>query len=363
MPACELKIVLDREDGTYGGGDSVTGRVEVTAAREVECRALSIALEWKASGKGNTETGRRDVQVLYRGSWREGAAASYDFEVAAPDRPLSFDGKLFRIGWFVTAAADLRLAGDAGAEKPIRIVARRNLVGGSPDRDDDFLSDQRRKQILGKILRTAGWRARLLLALQTLGGDQVFLWLYAAGTTAAIALAVQLWRIWSRGEDSELPGLLLVVLFVVLAALVAGRDRFRRAIASRRIGPVEVTYRPTVPTPGENLSCCVRFQPRTEISLDKATLQIVAREEVVRGSGKHKRTLRAVVHRSEAALPARTQYFHGEAVELEGTVQIPADAPVSFFGSSNRVQWTLEVRLHLGRWIDWKQQLLITVLA
>ena len=117
-------------------GETLTGQVVWSRSGGRQPRRIMVAVHWVASGKGK----RREV-VIHQMSEEDVASQSQivvPLSVEIPFGPLTYDGKLFKISWDVSARADLPLAIDE-TEK-LAFVVRPAIW--SPDQLKSFLHSQ-----------------------------------------------------------------------------------------------------------------------------------------------------------------------------------------------------------------------------
>ncbi len=338
MAKCDLNIVLDRPDRSYKAGERVIGKVEVTACHDCECRKLSVSLEWRTSGKSNTDSGEQHSLELFKGSWRAGQQTAYPFKFTAPAHPLTYHGKLFNVDWHLRARADIPGALDPKVDEQIVLVA--GGVPFEPDEEEvpqeEILAFEKSIEIpiAPKIIFGLGvgflllgffilWHLRKTVHGPSLRESQI--WLFLGATGCLLTGSGALWH----GS--------------------------RHLMLARRLGPVDAKISPEDAHPGGNISCSIRFRPRAELFLTEATLRLVAEEKIVKGSGKNRRTVREVVHQETISLASARRIAMDEGAVLQGAVRLPPDAPCTFFALSNELTWRIEAALNLKRWPDWKR--------
>lgn len=154
--------------------------------------------------------------------------------------------------------------------------------------------------------------------------------------------------------------LLGTLCFVVGVGVFA---RFlRSAVARRKLGPVQVEVNPTTLRPGERLNCTVEFQPQGKINLTESTAKLRAKEWVMQGrGGRRSRRKEDVLYEQPAQLSSGGTAVAGESVRFQANLTVPSDALPSFWASSNRLLWSVEVELKLRHWPDWTHAIPITV--
>jgi hypothetical protein len=113
-----LYIDLDRKDATYLPGEVLTFTCRANQRREV-VESLEVAVLWRTEGKGD-ENG----DVVHSLRLTPGARESEDsqrVEVRLPNSPLSYDGVLFKIHWYVRVVALVAGGEEVQREVPFRL--------------------------------------------------------------------------------------------------------------------------------------------------------------------------------------------------------------------------------------------------
>ena len=114
MARCELDVRLRDDRKSYRPGDKIEGDVHVRVDKNCRCRALRLELRWESySGWGESRAVQR--AVLFSGRWTAGERHVFPFSFVAPSSPLTLRHELVRIGWSLTAVADLSWARDPAA--------------------------------------------------------------------------------------------------------------------------------------------------------------------------------------------------------------------------------------------------------
>lgn len=344
MAKCEMRIVLDRPDQSYKGGEKITGRVEVTVKDECECRALTLTPEWRTHGKGNEDSSQEEPLTLFSGRWQSGQNVSYPFEFPAPYLPVSYRGTLFSVEWSLRARADVPGAIDPKAEVNFIILPGQRPPATVDDSDVEDLLDRMPQSISMQIPPAVG----LAVASASFVLGLWLIWRFWGAVTTGAIKESHMWTLWGGA-----------------ACLLFGSGglwyALRHLILAKKLGAVDVELNSFVVRPDDTLTCKVRFRPHAEIDLTEAKLRLTAKEETVEGSGKNKRTKSATVHKEEVKLVSERRVMAEESVFLEGSFHLAPDAPLTFHGGSNSLEWKVEVRLNLRRLPDWKRDLAIDV--
>lgn len=341
MAKCELHIVLERPEKTYKVGEKIKGAVEVGANDDCECRELTLTPCWRTQGKGNKDSNQDESQVLFKGAWHAGQSASYPFELDAPYGPLTYEGKLFSIHWHLRAHADLPHALDAEVEEAF--LLGRGKIPPEADEEDASAGSP----------RSLEFQVPPNLAL-------------GVGAAITVLCLYVLWHfrdVFTRGVPRG-SHVLMFMMFAAFGLLIGGSiivHGIRHVIMARTLGPVDAQLSSDELSPGDTATLTIRFRPRGEIELTEATLNLTATEKVVKGSGKNKRTLTGIVHEEKITLASERRMMPEEGAVLEGTLHLPPTAPPTFSGSSNSLEWKVDVRLNLRRLPDWRREFWVDV--
>jgi hypothetical protein len=155
---------------------------------------------------------------------------------------------------------------------------------------------------------------------------------------------------WGDGAVGLVFGLVLLIGVGGVAFVL-----IRSWLLRGRFGEIEMTVEPEVVSAGGALSVRISFSPQKETSLQGAVLRLRGFERVVSGSGTNKTTRTHELHSEELEIaPAQLLMSH-RPVRLEGAVNLPIAAGPSFAATSNMLKWTVEVRLLIARFPDWRQ--------
>jgi hypothetical protein len=365
MAKCELQIVFDRADRTYKIGERITGSVRVTVKEDCECRKLTIARQWCASGQGESDqTTPEEEQVIFSGAWRAGQTAAYPFEIETPPGPLTYRGQLFNVGWQLRASADFPGI-DATASESFVLVSSlfsENVQMGTRDEPPP--------QVRGLSDKPSGAYSG--------GCSQVFAAVFAivALFVGLPCLAVGVLNLITIFIPVSLPiaipaGLMQSIFLIVVGGLftLLGSRAFitllRGTLARSRLGPVQVEMSPTTPRRGEAVTCTVRLQPRGPIKLTEATVKVAATEHTsprsADGDDAPTHACQETVFQAREVLATGRTFSAGEEVLLRIAFSIPADAPCTFWGGHNNLIWTVAVELKLKGWPDWTRIVPITI--
>lgn len=120
-PGYEPSVSGDETAFVYPRGARLVGTVHIDASQMIKARAVEISLHWETSGKGDTNRGQSSPIVIHPGGELVGEI-NLPFEIDAPLAPLSYQGTLIKINWFLRVRIDRPWALDMKLDVPIIIV-------------------------------------------------------------------------------------------------------------------------------------------------------------------------------------------------------------------------------------------------
>jgi hypothetical protein len=346
MSKCAVKIVLDRPERTYAAGEKVTGRIEVSVSEDCECQKLSFARAWRTRGRGEDAFGKPEEQVLFSGVWRAGQNAYYPFEFMAPIGPLSYQGQLFNVEWYLHGQAAIAGALDTSADEGFRLVAAEVTPGFN----------------LGPAFRGVESHQKLLRFGQTLAqGCGLIIGVIFLLISLALGLIVR--DVFRRAPTPGPPEWSWLIVWLAFAggSIALFFWAVRPIIAKRRLGPVEAQVTPGIVRPGEAVTCSVRFQPRANIDLSEATATLRGMEIVDWQSGDETHTRRCIISEQPVPFAQDRRLMAGESITVETRLSAPANAPTTFMSAHQQLLWLVSLRLRVHGWPDWTHEIPLIV--
>jgi hypothetical protein len=325
----------------------VLGEVAVRLDASVQCRRLSVTLNWRTHGKGNTDEGKGESLALFEGEWPAGQHR-YPFRFMAPSAPATHHGQLVNVDHYVVARADIPWASDPKAEADILID------GGAAA---DFTSAMAKSVSPTDVRKAMGIIPNIAIGC---GGFAALVCLVIMG----VAMAASVRRGSGVGGILlDMLGTLPAPLFLV-AGLFGVRWGIMRKMRAARLGEPEVTVEPLQPSVGGMVAVAIVINPKTDVVLEEASFDLVCTETATSGSGtnqtRHNHELLRIGQVLDAGggtLPA------GLPAHLKGRLAIPAGSPVSFASPNNRVAWTVQARVRVTGWPPWTAGVPLTVKA
>ena len=317
MSKCDLRIIFDRADRTYRGGEEVNGTVYIEVNQDVECKGILLEGFWRTHGRGNTATGPKATSVLYQGTLRAGESLSYPFRFTAPEGPPTYHGRYLNIDHYLNVRVDIPWAIDPKLKEEYILLPGPRRYGNLP--------------------ALPGGRSM---------AKQVF-----AGVCVPIGVAMIVFGfvLFPWGLVLIPPG--LAFIFFPLW----------KSLAERKIGKVKLSCGSTTVPPGGNLPLRLTFTPRHSSRLNRITAELVGKERCVSGSGTNRTTHTHKFHQQTVVLARECDVAAGRPLQVEGVVPIPETGAFSFHARDNSLIWELQVRVDIPLWPDWVEKRLVIV--
>ncbi|MFH1268528.1 MAG: hypothetical protein ABIK89_22625, partial [Planctomycetota bacterium] len=298
MSKCDLRIVFDRADRAFRGGDEVSGTVYVEVNQDVECNGIVVERFWQTHGRGNTATGPRQSSVVYRGTLRAGQSLEYPFRFTAPDGPPTYHGRYLNVDHYVAVRVDIPWAID-------------------PKQKEEYVLMPGGRQY-GNLPKSVGGTPQAGAAM--------------VGLSAPIGMAII-----GLGVFLFPPcGLVLVPVGLVLVAF-----GLRKLLAEKKIGKVRVFWGNPIAAPGASLPLRLVFTPRQSSRLNQITAKLVGQERCVSGSGTNRTTHTHKFYERTTVVAPECEVVVGRPIQLNAQVPVPQMAAYSFHASDNELSWEL----------------------
>ncbi|HUP24502.1 MAG TPA: hypothetical protein VNB06_16355 [Thermoanaerobaculia bacterium] len=363
MSKCELTVELDEPKRRYRCGEPVTGRVHVRTDGEVTCRKLVIEQVWRTHGRGNQAEGVLNEHVEGDQRWLAGQVHEVPFSFLVPAAPINHHGHLVNVDHYVTARADLPWKLDPRAHADYLVVPSAETPVRYVETEADFgKAAQKALQERTKKAKKSPFRWVWSILLTPLAIVLVVLVLGLLLVLLPIVLVVGLvgWivRITRQGSAERKLGAVEVVVgarklgdpgeahtsVVVAGGFAAIKRRMRRLGGA--------TYLVTIGSP---VTLAVRFTPKSDITIDSATLTVTAKESARSGSGTNATTHQHVLAELTTELSGPRLLPAGQPIHLHGEILLPAGSAPSFTASDNNVTWEMKLAIEIPKWPDWVQ--------
>ncbi len=327
----ELELQLDKD--SYVGGEVVQGAVVLSVPEESSCQSLTVAIGWQTRGKGIAESWYSEPLKLSCAE-SSGARGRYAFSLPVPNGPLSYDGTILSVDWFVKADADLKLHRDLSAKVPIILSANKP---GEP-------------YIYGLSWGAEGGSAREFplrfspegkgMATRDFNYDKVFFLYKLLAAGAALILVGGL-------GGSKLPKadplwtLLLIAGVVVIASGVYGLF-VRKSIRSWQITSPTYVQRGSVTLP-----VLVNITAARQTTLTRIEARVRGREDSRTGT-RSSMSRNHVIYEGESVVMAQNQPLMPDApATFRANLAIPAEAACSFRANYNRIDWGFSIKVSM----------------
>lgn len=117
-----IGVELEGGRDTFLPGEEVSGLVRLSMPDgSVKCRKVTARLQWKTSGKGDTDKGGSEEVEIHPGPLLEGLV-SVPFRLQIPLSPSSYNGILIKVSWCVYVRVDQPWAKDGTLEHPFTVA-------------------------------------------------------------------------------------------------------------------------------------------------------------------------------------------------------------------------------------------------
>ena len=324
MSRCDISIRYDQPDRTYRGGDTVSGEVHVQVNKDTTSNGIQLTHYWKTHGYGNTDSGSHEIEILAGDSeLRAGEDLAFPFSFVAECQPLTYHGHHINIDHYVKVAVDVPWAID-------------------PKDEEEFilLPGKRPPEVTGQRDEMVVFASKTSMKLPP--GCMKALWIFMYIALAVMAVAF----FW-----------LIPIVLLVLAAFWA-----RKKMLASRLGKVELQTPHLVVGAGEGWPLELQFTPKKNCQINGIEVKIRCRESATSGSGTNKTTHHHLVLEKIHVLELADELTSGELFDRRYSVPFPETGAYSLYEGSNRIEWTVEVRIDIPAFPDWKSKQTVQVL-
>jgi hypothetical protein len=328
----KLEIQLDRPDGVYLVGDTISGIVTIHDPDGGRGK-IQLIREWRAHGRGSGDFGSR-AETTIAEHWNAGIS-EVPFSFQMPDGPFTYRGTNTNLDWYVR-------------------VESGGLFNKTKD-ETDFIFGA--VPNMNSIDFGPSYTAPVGYEKTVSGSSKI-------GIIAMIILSIVFCGIGGLIYTAIQPPLIFAIPFAGLFLGVfgfIGYSMLRNNFAQARLGTVNLQIEPLQVRPSENIQ--IRFETITkaDVDLEKIEVKLVQNEFYATGSGTNRTThvvpiLQNIIPISEARA-LRT----GEKLEFALEIPIPPDAATTFSAHDNKVTWQIQITLPIKGWSDWQHLQDITV--
>lgn len=394
MSKCDISVSLQKS--TFLPGEEIAGEVLVKVHEPFLCNALSVILEWRTSGKGNTASDAVETRVVFRGQHQPGEHR-YPFSFVAPRGPFSYQGKLINVDWYIRATADISWATDPKGEAKFTLSPPPEMSDTEPYffgpayKTKNAKAPGNQEDLRGTLVR---WGALLGSALTFLFGvfgldstaknepsrDPTAL---PSATGAPPQSKTPLWLILLFVPVFLYFWVIILGVMLMLGAVILPIRGLYRWMIQSKIGTPQIQTSQRVVCRGDKISITIAFSAKEKISFGKMEVSLLCQESATRGSGKNSTTYREIVYQDRAPLVVEEQKAAldayrdapeqkiyraaqknaqgGETYVLQATLPIAEAIPYTFQASSNHVNNSLKAHIEMLNWPDWREDIPLTV--
>lgn len=344
MSSCKLSVHITNPQKSYFPGQEIHGEVVVTVDSPLcQCNQLTLSVEWRTHGKGNTARGLSEIIRLFQGEWNQGEYR-YPFTIKAPLGPFTYRGHYLNIDWYLKATADIPWAIDPTADTEFLLEPPPGMTLADPyyfgPKYTPPVSLKEGEQNPAVSLTPSG--KELPQEQKKIGIGSILVGLLFALVLGALLIGLPFFA-------------LFMAPFILFFAI-------KKYMVQSKLGVPDVQVEPRVLGQGDNFEVSVRIFPKKEVSFGDVYAEILGREKVVRGSGTSSTTYTHPLHKQRYPFNiAQTKGREGEPIFLQKTIPIPEDAAFTFVASDNHIEWTLRVHIELLGWPDWEETYPLTI--
>lgn len=312
MSKCDVVIEFNRTDRTFIPGETVSGKVHVTANKDVACDGVKVEALWHTHGRGNRAGGSVETTAFPGEQLRAGDRKTYAFSFDVPAGPLTYHGDYLNVDQYIRATVDIPWALDPKAEEEYVLLP--DPAGETHDGDQGIICTGHTK------------KAHKIVLLAFMVG----------ATIASIAFHPYGALAW------------LIVIPIFFMAV-------RNFLASRKLGAASFHLAQSYVSPGQSVPLTIECSPSGRLGINAITATLCAQEAVVSGSGTNRTTHTKTVQDEKTTLCEARQLDFGHQ-EIAGWLPIPETEAWTFRASDNELKWTLTVRVDIPGWPDWVGQ-------
>ncbi len=123
------------------------------------------------------------------------------------------------------------------------------------------------------------------------------------------------------------------------------------------LGQIKCELSSTTFQAGEMVGGELVVQPRKDVRVNAITIDLTAKERCVSGSGSNRKTHHHEVYKQTQTLAQAISLVGDQENRFAMELALPPDAPLSLALESNELIWSVDLRIDLPRWPDWRQSL------
>jgi hypothetical protein len=336
METITLRTVLDKPDNIYKGGEIIAGQVKVSVAERIQSAELVLGLYCKGSSKApniskTIEKKQQEIH-LFIGSWMP-ERYIYPFEIIAPESPLTYQGQIFDVGWYLKTIARSSKGKDIAIKSEITLLKEKRMPMGNEVKNSEEVvhSQSSGKSLTGCFSVTLAFTfIGIYFAWKTFSAEGDYAGLYGWGGTILITFG-------------------LIAFFLLTYT----------ALINRRIKKAEVRLGSRQVNPGGKVPFILTFEANTPFEIEKISATLRGNEIVdFFRSSKNKKYLKQCLYENRQELPFSQKKISTKApFQVKGESLIPKDAPCSIdlmeSGKGMALSWEIEFAIEMKKWPDW----------
>jgi hypothetical protein len=328
----KLEIQLDRPDGVYLAGDTVSGIVTIHDPDGGRGK-IQLIREWRAHGRGHGDFGAR-AEITIAETWGAGSS-QVPFSFPMPDGPFTYRGTNTNLDWYVRTESG-GMFSKTKAETDF-------IFGAVPTMPSvDFGPSYTAPVAYGKPS----------------AGNSSF------GIIALIVAAIIFGGIGFFIFGAAQPPLIFAIGFgaIFLGAFgFIGYSLLRNNFAQARLGTVILEIKPIEVQPSQSIQIRFSTTVKAEVNLEKIEVKLIQNEFYATGSGTNRSTHTVPVLQQVIPVSDGRILRAGEKLEFAVEIPIPPDAATTFSAHDNKVTWQVQITLPIKGWSDWQHFQDITV--
>ncbi len=291
-----------------------------------------------------------------------GEVRTYPFSFVADRQPLTYHGHYVNIDHYVRVEVDVPWAIDPKLEEDYVLLAGATPeeVTGKRDEIIDFQDETARQ--MGPVVKAIAFTllgATLLVAVASpdaIVPQMILLFVSIFWIQKKMALSAMVVGLITAGF------LLLVLAFPPAFVLPIILFWIRKKMVSGRLGDVQLKTPHLVVGAGEDWPLELTFTPKKNFLVNGIEVKMSCCESATSGHGTNSTTRTHTVFEKVHVLELAGQLAANERFERRVALPFPETDAYSFNDSNNNITWTVEVRIDIPRFPDWKSKQTVQLL-
>ncbi|MEZ0297586.1 MAG: hypothetical protein ACAI35_14145 [Candidatus Methylacidiphilales bacterium] len=323
MASLVLRIEIQQQKRVYFPGETISGILHVEPASNVTCRKLTINMNWRTGGRGNTDEGAKPQTItLYTGDFKAGLVEQFPFVFTVPNGPLTYHGNLLYVNWYLKAQADIAWAIDP--------TAQAEFVIGSPAEPVPLdLGPNYKPPKPPSQKEDMPWWGYVICAI--ILGVLVYFFSWCC--------------------------LIIAVPLIVFWAIPA----YIKYLQVKKLGNRVLEIDPQQAYGGDPIAVTFRYQAKKQIKVEYISATITGEEKVESGSGSTRQTHRNPLFNEEQFLVRDIVTAPGVPASHRAEIYLPAKAAPTFVSPNNAVEWKVNLNIKITNYGIWTETYSITV--